>query len=89
MPGKPECHAPAAAAPWSHGSGGPQCGDGRRIIAQPAKQRVVKFLNEVLNTKDFPLTVLDRPIESEMLVLPIAAKVVTLPLLHRVPRLFL
>ena len=27
--------------------------------------RVVKFLNEVLNTKDFPLTVLDRPIESE------------------------
>jgi nucleotide sugar dehydrogenase len=30
-----------------------------------AKTRVVKFLNEVLNTKDFPLTVLDRPIESE------------------------
>jgi len=30
-----------------------------------AKQRVEKFLNEVLNTKKFPLTVLDRPIESE------------------------
>jgi UDP-N-acetyl-D-glucosamine dehydrogenase len=26
---------------------------------------VVKFLNEVLNTKKFPLTVMDRPIESE------------------------
>ncbi|HPT17392.1 MAG TPA: nucleotide sugar dehydrogenase [Kiritimatiellia bacterium] len=34
-------------------------------VNEPAKQRVVKFLNEVLNTKDFPLTVLDRPIESE------------------------
>ena len=31
----------------------------------PARERVVKFLNEVLNTKDFPLTVMDRPIESE------------------------
>jgi len=30
-----------------------------------ARDRVVKFLNEVLNTKQFPLTVLDRPIESE------------------------
>ncbi len=30
-----------------------------------ARERVVKFLNEVLNTRDFPLTVLDRPIESE------------------------
>ena len=30
-----------------------------------AKARVVKFLNEVLNTAKFPLTVLDRPIESE------------------------
>jgi len=30
-----------------------------------ARRRVVKFLNEVLNTKDFPLTVMDRPIESE------------------------
>lgn len=30
-----------------------------------AKQRVVKFLNEVLNTEKYPLTVLDRPIESE------------------------
>ena len=34
-------------------------------VNEPAKQRVVKFLTEVLNTKDFPLTVLDRPIESE------------------------
>lgn len=34
-------------------------------VNEIAKQRVVKFLNEVLNTKDFPLTVLDRPIESE------------------------
>jgi nucleotide sugar dehydrogenase len=30
-----------------------------------AKQRVAKFLGDVLNTRDFPLTVLDRPIESE------------------------
>ncbi len=30
-----------------------------------ATDRVVKFLNEVLNTKDYPLTVMDRPIESE------------------------
>jgi len=30
-----------------------------------ARERVTKFLNEVLNTRDFPLTVLDRPIESE------------------------
>lgn len=34
-------------------------------INEEAKQRVVKFLNEVLNTKKFPLTVMDRPIESE------------------------
>lgn len=34
-------------------------------VNEAAKQRVVKFLNEVLNTKKFPLTVLDRPIESE------------------------
>jgi nucleotide sugar dehydrogenase len=32
---------------------------------EEATTRVVKFLNEVLNTKDFPLTVMDRPIESE------------------------
>ena len=32
---------------------------------QEARERVVKFLTEVLNTKDFPLTVMDRPIESE------------------------
>jgi len=30
-----------------------------------AKQRVEKFLREVLNTAEFPLTVMDRPIESE------------------------
>jgi len=30
-----------------------------------ARSRVEKFLREVLNTKDFPLTVMDRPIESE------------------------
>jgi UDP-N-acetyl-D-glucosamine dehydrogenase len=30
-----------------------------------ARMRVEKFLREVLNTKDFPLTVMDRPIESE------------------------
>lgn len=34
-------------------------------VNEESKQRVVKFLTEVLNTKDFPLTVLDRPIESE------------------------
>jgi UDP-N-acetyl-D-glucosamine dehydrogenase len=30
-----------------------------------AKKRVEKFLHEVLNTTEFPLTVMDRPIESE------------------------
>jgi len=30
-----------------------------------AKARVVKFLNEVINVDEFPLTVMDRPIESE------------------------
>ena len=30
-----------------------------------ARDKVDKFLNEVLNTAEFPLTVLDRPIESE------------------------
>lgn len=30
-----------------------------------ARDRVIKFLNEVLNTRDYPLTVMDRPIESE------------------------
>lgn len=34
-------------------------------INEESTQRVVKFLNEVLNTEKFPLTVLDRPIESE------------------------
>jgi len=32
---------------------------------EEATVRVVKFLNEVLNTEDYPLTVMDRPIESE------------------------
>jgi UDP-N-acetyl-D-glucosamine dehydrogenase len=34
-------------------------------INEEAKGRVVKFLNEVLNTDKYPLTVMDRPIESE------------------------
>jgi nucleotide sugar dehydrogenase len=34
-------------------------------INEAAKTKVVKFLNEVLNTDEFPLTVMDRPIESE------------------------
>ena len=34
-------------------------------INEEAKNRVVKFLNEVLNTDEFPLTVMDKPIESE------------------------
>jgi UDP-N-acetyl-D-glucosamine dehydrogenase len=34
-------------------------------INEEAKKRVVKFLNEVLNTDKFPLTVMDKPIESE------------------------
>ncbi|MHC4635932.1 MAG: nucleotide sugar dehydrogenase [Planctomycetota bacterium] len=32
---------------------------------EEARNRVEKFLREVLNTEDFPLTVMDRPIESE------------------------
>ncbi len=34
-------------------------------INEEAKKRVVKFLNEVLNTDKYPLTVMDKPIESE------------------------
>ena len=34
-------------------------------INSQSLERVTKFLNEVLNTDEFPLTVLDRPIESE------------------------
>jgi len=34
-------------------------------INEEAKERIVKFLNEVLNTDKYPLTVMDRPIESE------------------------
>ena len=34
-------------------------------INAEARERVQRFLSEILNTKQFPLTVLDRPIESE------------------------
>ncbi len=34
-------------------------------INEEAKNRVVQFLTDVLNTKEYPLTVMDRPIESE------------------------
>jgi len=34
-------------------------------INDQAREKVARFLNEVLNTEKFPLTVLDRPIESE------------------------
>lgn len=34
-------------------------------VNEESKKRVTQFLNEVLNTKDYQLTVLDRPIESE------------------------
>lgn len=34
-------------------------------INEEAKKRVVKFLTEVLNTEKYPLTVMDKPIESE------------------------
>jgi nucleotide sugar dehydrogenase len=34
-------------------------------VGEAARERVVKFLTEVLNTEKFPLTVMDRPIESE------------------------
>ena len=34
-------------------------------INQQSRERVTRFLSEVLNVKEFPLTVLDRPIESE------------------------
>jgi UDP-N-acetyl-D-glucosamine dehydrogenase len=34
-------------------------------VNELAREKVVKFLNEVLNTAEFPLTVMDRPIESE------------------------
>jgi len=34
-------------------------------INDEARDRVQRFLGEILNTRDYPLTVLDRPIESE------------------------
>jgi UDP-N-acetyl-D-glucosamine dehydrogenase len=34
-------------------------------VNEKAREKVVKFLNEVIHTEKFPLTVLDRPIESE------------------------
>jgi UDP-N-acetyl-D-glucosamine dehydrogenase len=34
-------------------------------ISADARERVVTFLSSVINTKEFPLTVLDKPVESE------------------------
>jgi len=34
-------------------------------VSEESRRRTVKFLNDVINTKDYPLTVLDKPIESE------------------------
>ena len=34
-------------------------------VNDESRERVTRFLNEVLNTDEFPLTVLDRPVESE------------------------
>jgi nucleotide sugar dehydrogenase len=34
-------------------------------VNDESRDRVVKFLNEVLNTDEYPLTVMDKPIESE------------------------
>jgi len=34
-------------------------------VNEESKRRVEKFLSEVIHTKEFPLTVLDRPVESE------------------------
>jgi len=34
-------------------------------VNEESRRRVVKFLTEVLNTEKFPLTVMDRPLESE------------------------
>jgi len=34
-------------------------------VNEESRRRVVKFLNEVLNTEEYPLTVMDRPLESE------------------------
>ena len=34
-------------------------------ISKEARERVVAFLSDILNTKDYPLTVLDKPIETE------------------------
>ena len=34
-------------------------------INEKARERVIRFLSEILNVEKFPLTVLDRPIESE------------------------
>ena len=53
-PNPPPCHgSPRWKQPW------------RRGCNAAARQRVEKFLREVLNTDQFPLTVMDRPIESE------------------------
>ncbi|MDY6855732.1 MAG: nucleotide sugar dehydrogenase [Thermodesulfobacteriota bacterium] len=34
-------------------------------INEESKKKVIEFLSEVINVKDYPITVLDRPIESE------------------------
>jgi UDP-N-acetyl-D-mannosaminuronate dehydrogenase len=34
-------------------------------VNEESRERVVNFLSEVINVKEYPLTVLDRPIESE------------------------
>jgi len=34
-------------------------------VNEEARSRVIQFLREVINTEKYPLTVLDRPIESE------------------------
>ncbi len=34
-------------------------------VDEESKRRVVKFLSDVINTRDYPMVVLDRPVESE------------------------
>lgn len=52
-------------------------------VSEEAKRRVVKFLHEVINTKKFPLTLLDRPIESETAkVVENSYRATTLAFLH-------
>ena len=39
-------------------------------INAEARERVVRFLSDILNTEKYPLTVLDRPVESETCKIP-------------------